>query len=451
MSRLTRPDASEGAPPRSARRGPLASRVARVALPGLALLALYTGTYSQRRSTDAHLNLLQSRALALHGDVDLSRYGPQPGFTRRRGERIYSTHGVGVSVVTFPYYAIVSRTSAGTQTQHGIPASLFATGATLAMFRLLLRRFPPWIAAGGAVIHALGTTMWPTASTALWQHAPAALFLSLGLLALFSDRPSADTAAGFLFGMAGFVRPPLLAVAAVMTIFQATRGWGPAVRFTAGALAPIAGILVQNRVLWGAWLRSGHTLVDASFDGNVAEGLWGQLFGWWRGVFVYSPALALFAAGAVIAVREPDRELRRRLIACAGATVLTLLLYARWSEWWGGTDQYAYRFALDVAPMMVLLMAYAAAARPVIAATVASFGALSVAIMALGVQPDLAGWDRVPFPDTPAAAPIGRAWDAFVSHPGRVTLSLAAAAAVFAVFMLAARDESTARLAAEPR
>jgi hypothetical protein len=66
---------------------------------------LYTATFTFRGITDTELNSLQTRALVLHGDIDLSRYdvdltrfqGSGGNLVVVRDEHVYSVYGVGVS------------------------------------------------------------------------------------------------------------------------------------------------------------------------------------------------------------------------------------------------------------------------------------------------------------------------------------------------------------------
>src|SRR5690242_4152313 len=78
-----------------------------------AAAALYAATFNLRTISDTELNSLQTRALALHGDVDVSRYHvPPTAFAFRHGRGLYSIYGVGISLVSLPAYAILARINA---------------------------------------------------------------------------------------------------------------------------------------------------------------------------------------------------------------------------------------------------------------------------------------------------------------------------------------------------
>ncbi|MGH2725360.1 MAG: hypothetical protein ACRDKS_00120, partial [Actinomycetota bacterium] len=129
----------------------------------LVLVGFLAATYSYRRITDVELNSFQTRALVLHGDVDLYRYERvnRPGyFTQQRGDHLYSIYGVGVSVVAAPVYAVLARTDASEGVLQGAGAIPFVAGAIVLMYLLLARLVDAKLAAAGALVFGFGTTMW---------------------------------------------------------------------------------------------------------------------------------------------------------------------------------------------------------------------------------------------------------------------------------------------------
>jgi hypothetical protein len=417
---------------------PQRARLALLAV-SIACFAFYAATFSFRPSTDAHVNVIQTRALVLHGDVDLSRYGHQAGYVVRRGTHAYSIYGVGVSVMAAPLLAIVARAGGSVIAHHAVPAIAYAAAAAAAMFVLLTRIFRPAVAVGGVTLFAFGTTIWPTGTTAFWAHAPAAFLVALGIGALFSDDERAPGWAGLAFGLAAFLRLPLALTGGAVGLYYASRGRGPFARFALGATAPVVAILVQNAVLWGSPFRTGYSFYDVGLNGDLATGLRGTLFSWWRGLFVYTPAMVLAVAGGALAVVRARDPHERRYLALALGALATVVVYARFTVWWGGDEQYGYRYLLDGAPSLVMLAAYAASRARSLALAGAALTAASVFVMALGSQPNKHGWDDTPFPAAFGDAPVGRAWQAFTASPGGVAMRLVGVALVVAVFVAGTR------------
>src|SRR5437870_5160227 len=138
------------------------------------LVAFFSATYSKRDITDTDLNSLQTRALALHGDINLSRYksqlDPNALWSSWHGGR-YSIYGVGVSLPAVPIYAIFARAGASDRFLQATASIPFVAAAVIAIFIVLLRLFPISVAVGGTIAFAFGTTMWPVAAMGFFQSA----------------------------------------------------------------------------------------------------------------------------------------------------------------------------------------------------------------------------------------------------------------------------------------
>jgi hypothetical protein len=413
-----------------------ASRVRARIIVFLALVAVYVLTFDYRPITDTRLNDFQTRALVLHGDINLARYGEFRGhFVERRGDHVYSIYGVGVSLVAAPIYAVLLRLDVGEANLQGSAAIPFAAGAALVLFLLMLRLVPARLAAAGAVLFAFGTTMWPVASTGFWQHAPVAFFQALGLAALFSRNPRAPAWAGLALGTATFLRPPAIILLGVLGLFYLTRGRRSAALYALGAFAPIAGVLVQNRWIWGSWTKGGYSFAGVGFHANMARAGFGLTFGWWRGLFVYSPVLILAVAGLVIAMRSVRGFVEQRLTVLGIAAVATIAFYARWSTWHGGGGQFGYRYLLDVVPSLTLLGVFAVSKWRRLGPVAIPLGLFSIGTMAVGMSPNRDHWDPVAFPKALGASPIGRAWSHAWDDPVALVLRLVLVALAGAVLI----------------
>jgi hypothetical protein len=386
----------------------------------LALVVLIGGfyalTFDFRPSTDSTLNSLQTRSLTLHGDIDLARYGQLAGFVERRGPHVYSVYGAGISLVGAPMYLVATHAGASDRVLQALASIPFVTGASVVMYYLLLRLFDRRLAIGGTIVFAFGTTMWPIAATAFWQQGPVAFLSVLGLSALFSERKSAPVWAGLTIGLATFVRPTLSVLAASVALYYCVRGWRDAVRYVAGGLPAVAGFLIQGRWIWGSWVKAGYSFAGVGFHGNVPHALYGELFGVWRGLFVYSPVLILAVVGAFAVHKDASHQRAFRFLAISALG--SIVLYAWFSTWWGGKQEFGYRYLLDIAPILVLLAANAAHRYRKMMTVAVPLAFVSILTMAFGAAPNRYGWDFNPFTTKFLDAPIGQAWIAFFDHPG---------------------------------
>lgn len=410
-----------------------ASRVslARAAIVLLVIAAFYAATFSFRNISDTDLNSMQTRALALHGDVDLSRYRLHPlaFWSNRHGAR-YSIYGVGVSLPAVPIYAVAARAGASEPTLQAAAAIPFAAAAVVVMFVVLLRLFPTWLAAASAGVFAFGTTVWPVAAMAFFQQGSGLLFQAIGLSGFLSLRRRAALVAGFGFGAASFVRQPATLGLLIVGAYYLLRQRRAVIPYVLGAAAPIAGLLIQNRWLWGTWLTGGYSHAHVGYQGDVPEALWGLLFGWWRGLFVYSPILIFGFVGLALAVRRRRRFLEERLVVLGVITVLTILLYSKFTTWYGGGNQFGYRYLLDVVPFLVILAAYGVLHAERLRPWALLAAIVSVLTMTFGAGPNDFGYDVHLFATTFEDSSIGQAWISAVQNPFGTALRLAGVGAI---------------------
>jgi hypothetical protein len=419
-------------------------RIAAYALPFVAIVTFLAATSSNRNITDTDLNSLQTREFVLHGDMDVNRYPiADRAFAFETKGNLYSVYGVGVSVVSAPVYAVLARTDASDRVLQQAAVIPFVAGSVLVMWRVLSRLVSRELAVAGAIVFGFGTTMWPLASMAFYQHASVAFFMGLGLLGLFSRHPRAPALAGLGFGLAAFIRAPAAVPLIVVGVFYLLHGRRQVTLYVLGALAPVAGIVIQNRWLWGTWLTGGYSFAGIGFRGDVRRGLWGLLFGWWRGLFVYSPALGIGFLGWIAALRKPLGFLERRMVALGASTVVSILFYARWSTWHGGLNQFGYRYLLDVVPFLVVLGVWFVARVPRIRPVALATAVLSLLTMAFGAAPNDFGWDGTYFATALEDTSLGQAWIVFANRPLGSILRLAGVAAIAWMIYTLGRDLRT--------
>jgi hypothetical protein len=412
------------------------------------LVAFYAATFSFRAITDTRLNSLQTRALVEHGSVDLSGYPGHEDFLRPdltarqivpREGGVYSIYGIGISVVAAPVYAPLVRLDASEAFMQGAVGILFVAGAVLVVYRLLGSVAPPAIAAGATAVFAIGTTMWTVASMAFFPQGPVVFFECVGLAGLFSRKTWGPALAGFGLATATFIRPTMAIPLAIVGGFYLLEDRRAAARFAIGAATPLIAIMIQNRLIWDGWLAGGYSKHGVGFNAPWPSSLYRILFGLWRGLFVYSPALLLAVPGVAIAARRLTGYVERRLLVIGASAFATIIVTSRWSAWHGGVNQFGYRLLLEVVPFLVVLGAYAVTRLERLRPVAILLGVLSILTTTWGAAPSPNGWDGKLFASDIADTSLGQAWIVFFDHPLDGIFRLAGVAALCALMFVLAR------------
>lgn len=214
-------------------------------------------------------------------------------------------------------------------------------------------------AVGAAYVAGLGTSAWGVASDTLWQHGPAMMWLTLGAL-LVSQRRLATS--GLAYGLAVLTRPPT-AIIGLGTSFGVAAGdrriatW---LRMSVGVGLGLVALVTYNAVVFGSPSISGgyeSTLLNNVLAPDLREypgNLVGALFDPARGIFVWSPFLAVLAAGVPAAWRNAPAWVR----GAAVGSLIYLLFHLVANEFEGGSGFLGYRYPLEplaaAAPLLVI-------------------------------------------------------------------------------------------------
>jgi hypothetical protein len=203
----------------------------------------------------------------------------------------------------------------------------------------------------------LATPMWATASDALWQHGPAAMWVALALYLVSRDKLMLS---GLAFGMVVLTRPPLIVIAICVGLYVGwnRRSLSSTARIAFGTLAGLAALLAFNWWVWGTLTVSGGygaDFVNRTFSLNVvgyAENLFRALFDLNRGLFLYAPFLLLLIPGLRAAWRSGPDWAR----AAAVGGVLYLLLVYKANRFSGGDGFIGYRYPLEALTAAAVLL-----------------------------------------------------------------------------------------------
>ena len=202
-----------------------------------------------------------------------------------------------------------------------------------------------------SLLFCLATNAFPY-SNAFVGHQPAALFLFAAFAILFLFRSGGASrrwllAAGFLLGCAAITEYQTVLIGATLAVYAlltARERIGALIRLSAGALPPVAILVVYDLAAFGTPLPVGYGYsalwADVHGTGFLSltypklDALWGITFGMHRGLFFLSPFLLFAIPGYAAIWRNRDRRPEFWVLALAPAAFF--LFNASSAMWTGG-------------------------------------------------------------------------------------------------------------------
>jgi hypothetical protein len=326
--------------------------------------------------------------------------GSLPYWFREVNGRVVSNYPVLPGLINLPAYAVAHLFGVDLETHRLFLSMLTASCVTalsvlflyLALIRVCRSERE---ALFFALAYAFGTAAWSVASRGMWQHTPSLLFLSIALWALFRGGRAVPLA-GLALGLAVLTRPTNVLIAAPLGLYVLRYERRRLLEFAALAILPVFFHAWYAKIYWGTVWSLAQQVPRGDFRGHFGAGLAGILVSPSRGLFVFSP-IFLFAIPSTIVSLRPAVPGRARLPRyIAAGVILMLLLYSRWSVWWGG-HSFGYRLITEVAPPLTILLAAYWPAVEKMRLTVALFAALlafSVYAHFLGAMVYPSGFDN---------------------------------------------------------
>jgi hypothetical protein len=241
---------------------------------------------------------------------------------------------------------------------HGVELLIasFLCALTVGLLYLLMKQWLNWqYALLIALIFAFSTSVWSTASRALWQHGPSMLMLTLSLylVVLAEKSPKTIVYTGLPLAFAFVIRPTNSIPIVCLSIYILLNYQAYFLRFILWAIPIAFGLAIYNFSVYNALISPysspGRILANSAFT----EALLGQLVSPARGLFIYSPVL-LFAlyAGFTQAIFRPRHLNFYALLSI----ILHWLVIAHFPHWWGG-HSFGPRLFTDTLPLWMLLLA----------------------------------------------------------------------------------------------
>jgi hypothetical protein len=386
---------------------------------GLGLLLVYTansqdlGTDDTVATTLLPLSIIRGDGVSLNRSQSLlrERDGSLALFVTRSHGQIISRYPVAPALLIMPLVApqvaLLDRRFPGWDRHPPLAlreckwmakrsmAVVMVLGMVI-LYRLMLRLDLRRRAALPAVLAAaLGSELWVVGSQALWQHGPAAVAL-IAAVALLCPGP----VPGWRIGLAGLATTVLVSTRLIDTLFAVVilawvartqprhLGWF----LPAPALGAVA-LLGYNLWYFGtisggqAQLEELHLRlhgVRSMWAESTLEGAVGTLFSPNRGLFIFSPWIAV-ALGLAM-VPAVARRLAAHGLVCwlLAALVPYFLLLSKYAVWWGG-HCFGPRYWTDVIPLFAIVLAFGLEGMPANARALVAVLALTI-VFSIGVQ-----------------------------------------------------------------
>ena len=298
-------------------------------------------------------------------------YAPAGYALRTHGNHTYTMYPIGASLLavpavilrmwTDPAFEADIRTTVPDGTEKAIASFYGALAAALFFFVVFIRFNDVRVALTTALIFALCTSMWSTATRALWQHGPLILMFVIAMLLLLAARRRVSLVqyVSLPLAFSFVIRPtagiPIAVLTAYVLIYSRLWFW----RYVLWAACIAIPWIAYNILTWGSILPPYYLLlasgVAPAANSTFSEALLGNLFSPARGLFIFSPVLVFAISGFCLAMRI--RDARPLHLAFGLIVVLHWLLVSHFSPWWGGYS-FGPRIMSDVLPFLAYFIAF---------------------------------------------------------------------------------------------
>ena len=335
------------------------------------LLAVYAAS-PVITSTDSRWAIHTAMSFAKGHGGDLTEYLPivakQDFYSIEYPDgRPRTRYPIGTSLMIMPAVVVAGwlRPQWTKGLPYGVPrrteqfiASIVGAAAGVVFYWVILSQFQSQaIALASSAIFSFCTSMWSTATRALWQHGPLVLMLVIAMLLLVRARrrPELIQYVALPLAMAYLIRPIAIVSIAVLStyVLLCHRAWF--VRYMCWAMLVAIPWIAYNFMIYHRPVPDYYHREAFSVFTRFVEGLLGNLFSPSRGLFVFSPVLLFALSGFVLALR--DREQRALNLAYGAIVVGNTIIIGAASRWWGG-HAFGPRFMTDIIPFLVYFTAF---------------------------------------------------------------------------------------------
>lgn len=323
------------------------------------IVGLIAGQQTQNTGSDPRGTLLVSQAMVQHGTIKLDAYAGEYLDTfahqiHRKNGHIYNYFPLGTALVSAPVVAIANAVGMDmTKDEHVVQLLLTAMAALLIAFilyntaRLYLPETPSLLLTG---LCWFGSSLASTVGTALWSHDFALVFSSAAIYLALSRKPPgirAPLLVGACLFLAYLCRPTLALLAPFLLLYYFMQD-----KKSSFIAAFTLGLLLLAFMGWSmsefSQILPDYYLPKRLEGGEFATALYGNLFSPARGLFIFSPFIAVSLFLTLVLALRSKAVLALSLISVAWPAA-HLLSISQFPHWWAGWS-FGPRLMVDALP-----------------------------------------------------------------------------------------------------
>lgn len=328
-------------------------------------------------SGDSRWSLLTALSIIKEFNTDLNEFadaGNNP-IIERIGGNFYTIFPIGASIIAVPFVAIIDpvltkfpiieqflRNRSPTIKEkltvanfyYGFEmliASFLVALTTVVFFLIARNRLSLTMALVPTFIFAFCTSAWSIAATALWQHGPSMLMLTLALYHLIQGRsnPRLICLAGLPLAFSYVVRPTNAVSLFFLSIYIVVHRRKQAPLYFVLAEILLSAFLAYNLSVYGAPLSPYYAPNRLGHNTAFWEALAGNVISPGRGLFIFSPVLLFSVLGVILLFK--NRAATPLDCYLMVIVVLHWLIISTFPHWWGGKS-FGPRFLSDMLPFL---------------------------------------------------------------------------------------------------
>ncbi len=323
------------------------------------ILAVIAGQSTNNTGSDPRGTLLVSQVIAQHGTVKLDSYG-EPllanyrGVTHSKGGHTYNYFPLGTALVSTPFVAFANLLGLDMAKDEPLAQMMLTAFAALLIALLLYktaRLFLP--KTQGLLITGLcwfGSALASTVGTALWSHDFAFVFSCAAIFLVLRRQPQSllpSLLIGLCLFLAYLCRPTLALLAPFLLLYHFLQN-----KKSALVAAFALGLLLLGFAAWSMTefdqILPDYYLPKRLEGADALTALYGNLFSPARGLFIFSPFLAVSLL-ATLLLAPRNRALAALTLISLAWPMAHLLSISQFPHWWAGWS-FGARLMVDALP-----------------------------------------------------------------------------------------------------
>ena len=208
-------------------------------------------------------------------------------------------------------------------------------------------------------IFAFSTSMWSTASRALWQHGPSVLFLSVALYLLLRarEKPVYIPWIGLILGYAYLIRPTNSIEVAFFGLYILLNYRKYFLLYIFGILTVLLPYIISNWILYRNLFPPYSYQLFERFStlNGFLEALAGTLISPARGLFIFSSIFIFSVYGAFLSVKQNHISIANLDLYLIGILLSHWVITSLFEDW-GGAWSIGPRYFVDVIPFFIYFL-----------------------------------------------------------------------------------------------